>query len=360
VSEAGAIRASLEGRPSSEATYVTIADSSYFVGAVAFVNSFRLTGNRERIVVIDAGLTDEQRALLATECDVCPPPVSKSGVFVVFLKSAVYLMGLRGTVVLIDSDVVITRRMAPISAEAAAGRICVVGIGSDVFANRRFPEEWASVLGIDEPIRAQRNVGAGLIALDIDRWAGFMRRWHELCERVPEERAALPFDLPSETVSVNPFAFPEQDVMNALLSSEVPAGSMLDIGVDASPGPPHNDVVRVVDRSRLRCRIGSDEPFLLHYWDHPKPWFPNARAHLVFDAYVELMARLLTADDVPLRLSPNEVPLWLRDDLKGKLVRRSPRLARRGVRRVASLLPDPLEQRVRDLGGAVASKVRLG
>jgi hypothetical protein len=356
----GGIAPVVDEVPSSETTYVTIADTNYFLGAVAFVNSFRLTGNTERIVIIDVGLTSAQRELLAIECEVVPPPVSRSGVFVVFLKPAVRLLGIRGTVVLIDSDVIVTRRLTPIAAEAAAGKICVVGMGADEIATRRFPEHWAAVLGIREPIRVENNVGAGLIALDVDLWEEFIQRWLELCDLVPMERGDRPFDLPEEVASLDPFAFPEQDVMNALLSSEVPAGSVLDIGIEASPGPPHNELVRVVDRKRLRCRIGPDEPYLLHYWNHPKPWFPDARPHLAFDAYVDLMARLLTADDVPLRVDKQALPIWLRDDLPGKVVRRGPRFARRSVRRAARLLPDPLEQRVRDLGGAVATKLRLG
>jgi hypothetical protein len=78
------------------------------------------------------------------------------------------------------------------------------------------------------------------------------------------------------------------------------------------------------------------------------------------DAYVELMARLLTADDVPLRLAPDDLPVWLRDDLRGRLVRRTPRRIRRAIRGALRALPDPFEQRARDVGGAVAGRLRLG
>jgi hypothetical protein len=345
-------------RPSANATYITIADDKFFLGAVALVNSLRLTGNHEPIVVLDVGLAEEQRSVLENECELRRPPVAKSGVFVVFLKPAAVLLGLTGTVVLIDSDVVVTRRFSPILAEAAAGKICVVG--SHANPARRFPGEWRESFDLRGELRQQRYVGAGLIALDIDRWRDFMHRWLDLCERVPDERASLPFELPGETVPQYPFAFPEQDVLNALLMSEVPEESVLDLGLEASPGPPHNDLVRIVDRARLRCSMGSQEPFLLHYWNHPKPWLPGARSQLAFDAYVDLMARLLTADDVPLRLEPRDIPIWLRDGLAGKLMRRGPRLARRSVRAAVGLLPAPLERRARDLGGALATRLRIG
>jgi hypothetical protein len=352
----------VDGAPAAaeNVTYVTIADDSYYLGAVAFLNSLRLTGNDEPVILLDGGLTERQRATLGIVADVRDAPVSASGVFVVFLKPATYLLGLTGTAVLIDSDVIVTHRMTSVIEEARAGRICAVGVRGEELAHRRFPDEWAAALGLREPVRPQRNVGGGLVVLDVERWDAFLRRWYELCERVPQERADLPFDLPAESVLTNPFAFNEQDVLNALLSSEVPPEVLLDIGVDASPGPPHNDLIRVVDRTRLRCLLGDEEPLLLHYWNHPKPWLPNARPHLAFDAYVDLMARLLTADDVPIRLDRDELPIWLRDDLVGKVVRRGPRLARRSVRRAVAVLPDTIEQRARNIGGAVASKLKLG
>jgi hypothetical protein len=340
------------------ATYVTIADENFFVGAVALINSLRLTGNDGRIVVLDAGLTERQRRTLAEACDVCDPPVSKTGVFVVFLKPAVCLLGLTGTVVLVDSDVIVTRRFSPILDQAAAGKICV--IGSEANPNRRFPDAWRASLGLRSPVRVQGYMGAGLIALDIDRWGDFMQRWLELCELVPPERSDLPFELPWEDVQDNPFSYPEMDVMNALFMSEVPSESIVDLGLQASPGPPDNDMVRILDRSKLRCLNGSEEPYVLHYWNRPKAWLRGARPHLAFDAYVELMARLLSADDVPVRVDAQELPIWLRDELVGKFVRRAPRRARRVVRRVVGVLPEPLKRRARDIGGSVADRIRLG
>jgi hypothetical protein len=78
------------------------------------------------------------------------------------------------------------------------------------------------------------------------------------------------------------------------------------------------------------------------------------------DAYVELLARLLTVPDLPLRLPADDVPVWLRDDVRGRLVRRTPRRARRTIRAALRALPDPFEQRARDVGGAVAGRLRLG
>lgn len=337
-------------------TYVTIADEKFFVGAVGLVNSLRLTGNMEPIVVIDVGLTDSQRAILSKECDIRQPPLAKEGVFVVLLKASVHLLGLTGTVVLLDTDVVVTRKLTPILDDAAGGKIVVV---ADQFLERYF-EEWGTVLELDPPPRRQRHVGGGFVALDLDQWPDFMPRWLKLCERIPKERNELRFDLPLKEFHANPFALNEQDVLNALLATAVAESQIKIYELDVFPGPPHNDRLRVVDRDHLRCDYEGHEPFLLHYWDHPKAWLPDARRHLSMDAYVELLARLLTADDVPISLPATDLPVWMRDDLKGKFVRRAPRQVRRSIRAVLSLLPERFEQRARDIGGAIAEKIGLG
>lgn len=337
-------------------TYVTIADAKFFIGLVGLVNSLRLTGNTEPIVVIDVGLTEQQKAILSRECDIRTPPLAKEGVLVVLLKSSMHLLGLTGTVILVDSDVVVTRRMTPIVDDAADGKIVVV---ADQILERHF-EEWGPMLGLDPPPRRQRHVGGGFIALDLDQWPDFMPAWLAGCERVPRERNDLPFDLPHEEFLKNPFALPEQDVFNALLASAVSEQQLKIYELDVFPGPPHNDGLKVVDRTTLRCDYEGHEPFLLHYWNHPKPWMPNARKSLAMDAYVELLARLLTADDVPIRLPPEELPLWLRDDARGRLVRRAPRQLRRSIRGALRRLPAGYEQRARDVGGTIAEKLRLG
>jgi hypothetical protein len=272
------------------------------------------------------------------------------------LKATMHLLDLQGTVVLIDSDVIVTRRLTPIVDDAEAGQIVVV---ADQIPVRRF-DEWSTILGLEGPPREQPNVGGGFIALDLDQWPDLMARWLELCERVPPSRNDLPFDLPLEELHANPFALNEQDVLNAMLSTIVPLDRIKIYPLDVFPGPPHNHALRVVDRAALRCDCDGSDPFLLHYWNHPKPWLEGARPHLCMDAYVELLARVLTAPDVPIRLDPGELPVWLRDDLRGRVVRRGPRQLRRTLRRALSLLPAGLEQRGRDLGGTLADKARIG
>jgi hypothetical protein len=47
-----------------EATFYAAANSRFFVGAVALLNSLRLSGNGGELVILDVGLEPSQRRLL--------------------------------------------------------------------------------------------------------------------------------------------------------------------------------------------------------------------------------------------------------------------------------------------------------
>ena len=73
-----------------------------------------------------------------------------------------------------------------------------------------------------------------------------------------------------------------------------------------------------MDERTLECELRGHRPYLLHYWGGPKPWARNAWIRVSRDAYVRLMPRLLLAPDVPVRLEPGELPLWLRRSPAGR------------------------------------------
>ena len=337
-------------------TYVTVVDNAYFLGAVALVNSLRITGNAGTVLVIDAGLTNDQRDRLSPHCEIRPVPVDGRGVVPSYFKPTVAMLGLHGVVVFLDSDMIVTGNLEPLYSPAAEGAICVF---PDGMPERRF-EEWQDRLALAAPVRRQPYVNTGFVAVDFDRWAVELHRWWQLCERAHVQRSETPWGVqPADVVATDPFLFGDQDVLNAILMSEVAPERVrvLDEALVAVPHWPHYDRgATIVDRLSLRT-VGQDKDVsILHYWAHPKPWFPGARRRLVFGAYVELLARLLTADDVPISLPPALVPLWLRDDLAGKAVRRGPRLARRTVERLISVLPESLGRRVRSAAEEVAGR----
>ena len=323
---------------------MTVSDDGYFIGTVGLFNSLRLTGNNQPVVVIDLGLTVAQRELLSNVCEVRPPPVGLEGRLPVFIKATLGLLGLQGTVALIDSDMIVTSALGSILDEASAGRICA--FVDEPVRDRQFPE-WAEALELRAELRPQPYVNSGFLALEADRWSGLLRRWWELSARISAERSRLPQIAPDRFALA--FGFPEQDVLNAILMSETPTEEIFFLRGALAPTPLENPSTRVLDRQQLICANGTVRAILLHHLWHPKPWSrPSAATRLYFGAYVDLLARVLTADDVPLRLRSGDIPLWLRDGPAGRLTRgalyRAGQIARRGLRHVPQVGEGPIRR----------------
>jgi hypothetical protein len=81
-------------------------------------------------------------------------------------------------------------------------------------------------LGLRAPLRRQRYVNAGFISLSTSRWPDFPQRFWRLSERIPT-------DAPFGPDPDHPFWAGDQDVLNALLMSEIPADA-IEIGRDGS------------------------------------------------------------------------------------------------------------------------------
>ena len=353
----------MSGSRAHDATYVTVADERFFLGAVALVNSLRLSGNPEPIVVMDAGLSSAQRALLSDVCDVRPLPVDQRGAHQTFLKPAV-MLELSGTAVWIDSDIIVTDRLEPILADAASGRICAFPDGAPENHARRV-DEWVTLLGLGAELRPQVYVNAGFLAFRVDLWDGVVRRWWDLCDRVRVERSRFPHLPDTDARLAHPFAYLDQDVLNGLLMSEVERESIHLLDWRAAGVADIRGSIRVVDVQRLRCQHGDVPTVLLHDWLHPKPWFPDARGRFLldkngsyYDAYEELMARLLTSDDAPVRVPSRDVPVWLRTGRMARLARRGPRRAREVALGALERLPEPVERWGTALGRAVTGSAR--
>ena len=327
-------------------TYVTVADEGFFLGAVALVNSLRLSGNPEPIVVIDAGLTATQRALLSQAAEVRSPAVDRSGALPAFLKPAVGTLGLRGTTVMLDSDMIVTSRLEPILAEAAAGKLCVF---TDIEKDRCFEDEWATALGLADPIRRRPYINTGFVAFQSSGWQDLLDRWWELCARVSGERSQLPHALSDDVSRGHPFAYVDQDVLNAILMAEVDEARVHRLDAQLA-GLIDWDLIRVNDERGLGCSVGPRRTVLLHLTGYPKPWSTRARDRFFgpddryFTAYEELMARLLTGPDLPLPVPSRDVPLWLRRGPVARVARRGPRRGRSAALSALERMPDSLER----------------
>lgn len=86
-----------------------------------------------------------------------------------------------------------------------------------------------------------------------------------------------------------------------------------------------------------------DQERSILYSMRPKPWEDRAWLRVRRDAYVRLMPRLLFADDVPIRLSAADLPVWLRPSLAAGLAR----AAIDRAHGVASRMPGPVRAGIR-------------
>ena len=103
---------------SAAAAFYCVADSRYFPGAVGLVNSLRLVGHREPILVLDTGLTDAQRALLEPQAEIVPSP---SDAPPWLLKTVAPLARPAAVMVLLDADLVVTRPLTDLIEAPRAG-----------------------------------------------------------------------------------------------------------------------------------------------------------------------------------------------------------------------------------------------
>lgn len=295
-----------------ETTFYTLATGAYFPGTVALLNSLRLCGNPGELIVADAGLDAEQRSSLERHVEIVPMPADLAARLTLAKPYAGRLQE-RGVAVLIDSDMLVTRSLERYIALARRGAICVFADHAEA-RERRF-EEWGRLLGLRAPLRRQTYLNAGFVCVSVDHFPKLLERWFELCSLAPADQLM--------TTPSAPFYAGDQDVLNALLASEVPAGAVRVL-------PQRDEVywddlrkVEVVDPSTLECRFQGERPAILHYSFGPKPWAPRGWVRVKEDAFVRLLPRVLFGNDVALRLEPAELPFWLRPGRRARMLVRA-------------------------------------
>jgi hypothetical protein len=324
-----------------EPVFCAIADRSYFLGAVALVNSLRLTGSAGEIAFLDVGLEPTQRALLEREATIHDGPAD-AGWVSVFAKPRLGLLHPDRVVVLLDNDMVMTGSLDPLFRSAAEGKIVVF----DEPDPSRWFSEWQEVFSLRRPLRRGRYVNGACVALSTTVWRGFLERWLELGETVAAERSTRPFLLSRDEVVADPIGFNEQDTLNALLMSEVPADAVDSLPRELAPVWVDRHDVRVVDVASLRCSMGGKPTLLLHSTGVPKPWQRRGWLRRHFRAFDRLFTRAVTGADAPLRLPSHELPHWLRPGLDGRLLQHLASGASLLVHGVMTILPDGLRARI--------------
>ena len=98
-------------------------------------------------------------------------------------------------------------------------------------------------------------MNAGFIALSTRHHPDLLRRYWELCRRIPPDRTmstASDYD--------QPYWGGDQDAINALLMSEVDADAVVELPQEEGPSPELLHDVRVVDERTLECELRGHRP----------------------------------------------------------------------------------------------------
>jgi len=287
------------GAPDDSVRLYTMGDAGYFLGAVALVNSLRLTGNEQPITFLDLGLTPEQQALLATQCEIVQLE-RRPGDHPYTFQPYPYALDASGIAVIIDSDVIVTGRLDPVIDVARTGKVACF---PDNFV--RFSAEWESLFGLRAPlVRHDPYVNSGLLALDTERNHGFLERWWQLCRSL---EIAIPPD------HRGPIGFADQDALNALLMSEYRDARSVVAEPCFAIGHKTLRHTEVLDVDALRCVFGGQQTVALHATSQPKPWTPRAKFLLRRSAYVTCIRRCLSGPGLAIALPEDRLPIWLRD-----------------------------------------------
>jgi hypothetical protein len=289
-------------------TFFTVSDAAFFPATVALINSVRLMGSTDEVCVADAGLRSDQIERLRTHARVVQvgSAVPRNPQL---LKPFASRLQPAGTVIVIDSDMILTGPVDDVVAMTEQGRICAY---ADPERDRWFLE-WERLFDLPGPPRRQPYVSTNFVAFSTSSWPHLLEAWWEACGRVPPERTLL-----GGAANEDPLAQSDQDALNAVLMSRVPPEALTILPPDERPVPLRGRA-RVRDPRRLRVAVGDRPVRLLHRGGRWKPWEARSWWHARLDAYTRLFPRVTTGPDVALRLSPRELPMWMRSGSAGRM-----------------------------------------
>jgi len=279
--------------------FYTVANARHFIGVVALLNSLRLAGHTEPIRLMDAGLTDEQRTLLANHVELLPAPLD---VPAVHLAPYGPLQRPAHVQVLLDADIIVIRSLEELITAGLRGT--AVGFVNDPPNHDRFFAGWESALALG-PLRRRPYLNAGQFVIPgslndrlLEPWIDGQHHVGMLGTRYGRARLS------------DAFYFADQDVVNAVLAAYLDDSEIVIMEHRLAPHPPFAGL-RLQDALHQDCRYSDGvSPFFLHH-TMGKPWLQATRRNV----YSALLPRLLLADDVALQLEPTTLPVRIRNGL---------------------------------------------
>jgi hypothetical protein len=281
--------------------FYTVSSREYFLGAVALINSLRLQGHDEPVYVLDRGLSDAQRRILAGEATVVPgPPEAPPHL----LKTIAPNAHPADVMVLMDADMIVTRPLGALVEEAAAGKVVAFAGNED-----RWEPAWGELLDLGE-LERRRYLSSAFVALGGTLGAEVMRVFGDRVSRVDVGRSSFEINLldPTSPAPDYPLHLLDQDVLNAVVARLVPSESVVALEPEGMALIPF-DGLRVTDERGLRCVYrGGGEPYLLHHMLPGKPWLEAAPE----SPFSRLLRRSLTGPDLAIAVPVKAIPRRLR------------------------------------------------
>jgi hypothetical protein len=278
-----------------EHCFYTVADSRYFLGVAALINSLRLSGNAEPVTVVDCGFEPHQRELLEREATLIRAPGAARPNY---MKWHGPLERPARVMVHLDADVIVLRALQPLVELAAQGKVVAF---EDL--GPRFFEEWSELVG--QPVERRTYLNSGFWAVGGELGPRLLRLLTNAQLRMSEEPVVL-----SDGSVRRPYKHFDQDVFNAVLGAFLTEDEIVVVERGLAPCQPFPGL-RLRDPSTLDVRyVDGTQPYLLHHL-YAKPWLKRTPTN----PYTRLLPRLLLADDLPIKVPVEEVPFRLRPGL---------------------------------------------
>jgi hypothetical protein len=311
----------------SDAAFYCVADSKYFLGAVGMINSLRLHGHDEPVYLLDLGLTEGQRELLAPEVELVPRPADTPPWLA---KTHAPLSHPAGTMILIDTDLLVVRPLNEFAGPANEGRVVAIQNDAD-----RFDPGW-SELGLGAP-RRRPYVSTGIVALSGEVGRSVLGLLDEHQRAVDHSRIFWRGNDPDY-----PFLYADQDVLNAILQTCAEDEDVVALDPRNAAVTPFGGL-EVHDELAMSCAFPDGfEPLVVHYILPGKPW----QRPTFHGPYSALLQRALTGPDLAIEVPRERIPVRLRDGLAGRLARGRYHARDRLGWGARSMIPDPVLRRL--------------
>ena len=300
------------------AAFYTVSSEAYFLGAVGLINSLRLQGHAEPVYVLDRGLTESQRELLAGEATVVagPPEAAPH-----LLKTIAPSRHPAEVMVLMDADILAVRPLHELIERARSGNVVAFENNED-----RWDPQWGELLDLGE-LEPRRYLCSAFVALGGGLGEEVLRLFDDRVGWVDVERSSFSVNLldPNAAAPDYPLHLLDQDVLNAVLAATAPRENVVGLEASGTALIPFEGL-EVLDERALSCAYADgSQPFLLHHILPGKPWLEAAPE----SAYSSLLRRCLTGPDLAIRVPADALPLRLR---RGPVARLERARGRAGLR----------------------------